>query len=74
MPRLGDDRRGQRLTEIAGTVPPLTDLVIGCKFAGRCPHAFDLCRQEQPLLKNISAGRLARCWLFEFPEQRSHHG
>ena len=70
MPRLGDRQDGHRLNEIAGTVPPLTELIAGCKFAGRCPHAFDLCRQEQPQLIKIENGSLARCWLSEFPEKR----
>ncbi len=70
MPRLGDQQDGQRLNEIAGTVPPLTELINGCKFAGRCPHAFDLCRQEQPQLVKVENGSQARCWLSEFPEQR----
>ena len=70
MPRLGDDRNQNRLNEIAGTVPPLTDLIVGCKFAERCPFVFDLCRQKRPLLQDIDAGHRARCWLFDFPEQR----
>ena len=74
MPRLGDKLEGQRLNEIAGTVPPLTERIRGCKFAGRCPHAFDLCRQEQPQLVTVASGRQARCWLFEYPEKRRQDG
>jgi oligopeptide/dipeptide ABC transporter ATP-binding protein len=73
MPQLGDQQGAQRLNEIAGTVPPLTDLIPGCKFAGRCPHAFDLCREKQPELTSIGLDRRARCWLFEYPEKRGHH-
>ena len=74
MPQLGDQRDGQRLNEISGTVPPLTELITGCKFAGRCPHAFDICRQEQPRLVKIENGRQARCWLSEFPQKWRHNG
>ena len=74
MPQLGDRQDGQRLNEISGTVPPLTELITGCKFAGRCPHAFDICRQEQPQLVKIENGRQARCWLSEFPEKRRYNG
>jgi oligopeptide/dipeptide ABC transporter ATP-binding protein len=73
MPRLGRRQEGQRLTEIAGTVPPLTELISGCKFAGRCPHAFDLCREKQPGLTAIGDNRLSRCWLSEYPQKRGHH-
>ena len=70
MPRLGEPENGQRLNEISGTVPPLTDLITGCKFADRCPHTFELCRQEQPRLIPIESDQHARCWLSEFPEKR----
>ena len=73
MPRLGESSNRRRLNEIAGTVPPLTDLIAGCKFADRCPHAFELCYREQPLLLKIGGGRSARCWLHQFPEKRSPH-
>lgn len=66
MPRLGDrTRKGSRLHEIEGTVPPLTQVIRGCKFSQRCPHAFSLCRENHPILFNIGDGHLARCWLKE---------
>jgi oligopeptide/dipeptide ABC transporter ATP-binding protein len=66
--RSGD--RVQRLSEIPGTVPPLTKLIVGCKFADRCPHAFNLCLEQQPNLIQIQEGHRARCWLKEHPERR----
>jgi oligopeptide/dipeptide ABC transporter ATP-binding protein len=60
----------KRLSEIPGTVPPLTDIIAGCKFADRCLHAFDICRQRQPDLWRIEAGHRARCWLKNHPERR----
>jgi oligopeptide/dipeptide ABC transporter ATP-binding protein len=62
--------RIKRLSEIPGTVPPLTDIIVGCKFADRCLHAFDLCRERQPDLWRIQKGHRARCWLKEHPERR----
>jgi len=75
MPRLGERRSAQRrrLTEIPGTVPPLTEMIRGCKFADRCPHAFEVCRKEQPELETVGAGHRARCWLHAFPEKRRPH-
>jgi len=72
MPRLGKRRDGQatRLREIPGSVHSLSDDVIGCKFAERCPHAFDICKQRQPDLFQIDDGRRARCWLKQYPERR----
>jgi peptide/nickel transport system ATP-binding protein len=66
--------RVKRLSEIPGTVPRLTDIVVGCKFADRCLHAFDLCREKQPDLVPIQAGHRARCWLKDHPECRRDRG
>ena len=63
-------KRIKRLNEIQGTVPPLTQLIGGCKFADRCPHNFELCREKQPTLFPITEGHQARCWLMKHPERR----
>jgi oligopeptide/dipeptide ABC transporter ATP-binding protein len=71
IPRLharGKSRR--RLNEISGTVPLLTTPIPGCKFADRCPHVFEHCREHRPELFPIDDGQRARCWLKKFPEQR----
>jgi oligopeptide/dipeptide ABC transporter ATP-binding protein len=68
MPLLGG--RSRRLSEIPGIVPAITAIIAGCKFAERCPHAFDLCREKPPDLFVIRQGQRARCWLKEFPERR----
>ena len=72
MPRLGDrhGRQAQRLQETPGTVPALTETSIGCKFADRCPHVFDVCRNQQPALFNIGDSHRARCWLNHYPDRR----
>ncbi len=75
MPRIGDGLSGgkkRRLIEIPGIVPVLTEIIEGCKFAERCPHAFDVCRQSQPQLVPIDVGHLARCWLKKYPERRKN--
>ena len=71
MPRTGHSgERIKRLKEIQGTVPPLTQMIVGCKFADRCPHNFELCREKPPVLSRIADGHRARCWLKEHPERR----
>jgi len=72
MPRLGKQRDGQaaRLQEIPGSVHSLSEAVIGCKFADRCPHVFDICKQQQPDLFQIADARRARCWLKQYPDRR----
>jgi len=72
MPRLRDrlDGRKQRLNEIPGIVPSLTETIAGCKFADRCPHCFAVCRERQPQLAAVGDSHQARCWLKEYPERR----
>jgi len=55
-------RRGH-LATIPGQVPPLSAMPPGCRFAARCTHAWDLCRQEAPAWKQISPAHRLRCHL-----------
>ena len=68
IPRIG--ARAARLHEIEGTVPILTKVVTGCKFADRCSHVFSICRKERPHLVSVGDHHKARCWLKEYPERR----
>ncbi len=36
---------------------------VGCKFAGRCPHVMDICRQIDPPDVQINQ-RMAKCYLY----------
>ncbi len=60
IPRLADVR--SRLSAISGSVPRLTRGMTGCRFAPRCPFAFERCRQEAPPLVDLGDGHLSRCW------------
>src|SRR5690606_14899129 len=51
-----------RLQSIKGNVPSPEHLPIGCRFAPRCPQAFDRCFSEMPQLMSKS-GRKVRCFL-----------
>jgi len=72
MPRTAGRHAGRRrrLSEIPGTVPPLTDVIAGCKFADRCAQSFDLCRRQPPQLAAVGDRHSARCWLKEHPQDR----
>ena len=56
------DRRGQALAAIPGTVPPLTQAFVGCRFAPRCVHALPTCHTTLPVLTG-PVGRQVRCLL-----------
>ena len=54
-----------KLASIPGTPPRLDALPPGCRFAPRCPAAFDRCRLELPPLYKLTAQHSARCFLVE---------
>ncbi len=53
----------ERLTQIDGAMPRLTEIPPGCAFNPRCPKVFDKCLAERPDLR--PAGRTdVSCWLY----------
>jgi oligopeptide/dipeptide ABC transporter ATP-binding protein len=56
----------QRLKEISGVVPMLSQLPRGCHFSPRCPRVMEICTRETPELKATGgAAHKVRCWLYE---------
>jgi peptide/nickel transport system ATP-binding protein len=62
IPRIGGER--QRLRQIDGAMPRLSEIPPGCPFNPRCPEAFDRCRRERPDLLP-APGTSAACWLYD---------
>ncbi|MDL2317995.1 ABC transporter ATP-binding protein [Eubacteriales bacterium OttesenSCG-928-A19] len=50
-----------RLTTIDGTVPRLTEILPGCRFANRCPLAKPICAEQDPPVCDESEGHTFRC-------------
>jgi peptide/nickel transport system ATP-binding protein len=46
----GRNLRSKRLFSIAGSPPSLLDPPTGCRFAMRCIHVMDRCRNDEPAL------------------------
>jgi oligopeptide/dipeptide ABC transporter ATP-binding protein len=56
----------KRLTAIAGYPPKLDALPTGCRFAPRCPQAFERCAVEMPALHVLNGGdHIVSCHLVE---------
>ncbi|GAB4498748.1 MAG: dipeptide/oligopeptide/nickel ABC transporter permease/ATP-binding protein [Anaerolineales bacterium] len=55
----------KKLSSIPGYPPRLDDLPAGCRFAPRCPAAFDRCHVEEPALHKIQSGHIVGCHLIE---------
>lgn len=38
---------------------------VGCKFAGRCPHVMERCKQAPPPLYQADEKRVSACYLYD---------
>jgi peptide/nickel transport system ATP-binding protein len=61
VPRL--EARKHRFEAVKGEIPSPLDPPPGCHFHPRCPFAFERCRVERPVLKEIAPGRMSACHL-----------
>ena len=62
LPRV-DELKHDRLLNIRGLPPDMTNLPSGCKFHPRCRFRVERCFREEPPLDEVDAGQLARCWV-----------
>ena len=60
IPRLEDEPKTV-LSTIPGIVPAIGDLPTGCRFANRCPHVEDVCRQRAPVLEEAAEAHRVAC-------------
>lgn len=69
VPKLGSHVTS--LPSIPGSVPDLSVMPKGCKFAPRCRHAMDVCREKEPELTEVPGyeNRRCRCFLHDGKEQ-----
>lgn len=69
VPKLGNKIR--RLPSIPGSVPDLSVMPKGCKFAPRCKYAFNKCFEMEPELMEVDGakGRSTRCFLRNLDEE-----
>ena len=58
----------QELFMIKGSLPLLTQIKKGCRFASRCPYATDKCREEEPELQKTGENHSVRCHFSRFGE------
>ena len=58
-------RKRERLREIPGIVPSLYELPEGCNFEDRCDRAMEICRDDEPQLREIETDHYVSCWLYQ---------
>ncbi len=68
IPKMGHET--ERLEQIEGSMPRLTEIPRGCAFNPRCPRAFDRCVAQRPDLMQVDSSQVA-CWLFDQPLERT---
>lgn len=57
--------RGRERIILKGELPSPINPPKGCRFHTRCPLAFDRCRTEQPMLRELARGHQVACHLRE---------
>ena len=57
--------RRDRLVQIEGAMPRLTEIPPGCAFGPRCPKVFNRCGSERPELMATAGSSRAACWLYD---------
>ncbi|ODA40538.1 ABC transporter ATP-binding protein [Desulfosporosinus sp. BG] len=62
--RLDDDEKSE-LVPIEGMPPDLLAPPQGCAFAARCPHAMNICLNEDPQTQIIQDEHSMACWLMD---------
>jgi len=59
------DKDVDRLYSIPGQVPNPINMPEECYFCARCPKAIDICRKQQPTIREIKPGHKVACFLYE---------
>jgi peptide/nickel transport system ATP-binding protein len=53
--------RSHTRSVLQGELPSPLNPPPGCSFSTRCPYAQPLCREERPILRDVSGGRKVAC-------------
>jgi len=57
-------KRDQGLAVIGGSVPPLSQTFVGCRFAARCDAVMEVCRSAAPGWSDVAGAGKVRCHLW----------
>ncbi len=60
-----DPKRRRSRIVLSGDVPSPIAPPPGCRFHTRCPYAKDICRQQEPLLREVRPNHFAACLFAE---------
>ncbi len=54
----------KEIPDIEGEMPSPFDVPLGCPFHSRCAKALEICKKNQPIMKNISENHQVACHLY----------
>jgi oligopeptide/dipeptide ABC transporter ATP-binding protein len=60
-----DPKRKRKRIILSGDVPSPIHPPSGCRFHTRCPYAKDICRQQEPPLRDVRENHFAACLFAE---------
>lgn len=60
-PKMTADARENKSEAIHGELPSPIHLPSGCRFHPRCPYATEICRQQEPELRELRPGHFCAC-------------
>lgn len=63
VPRVDNYENRTKRQHLKGDPPSPINLPKGCRFAGRCPKAEDLCHSTPPKLEKVDEGHVTACHL-----------
>jgi peptide/nickel transport system ATP-binding protein len=71
IPVVSEDEEAAKPEKIVSTgeIPSPVDIPPGCSFHTRCPRVMDICRHVDPVMVETDPGHIARCHLFEQPQE-----
>ncbi|MCX8162006.1 MAG: oligopeptide ABC transporter ATP-binding protein, partial [Candidatus Bathyarchaeota archaeon] len=44
--------------------PNPIDIPPGCRFHPRCLYAMPVCREKEPIIREVEKDRYVACWLY----------
>ena len=56
--------KSSKIVGIEGFMPDLANMPPGCKFYPRCPYVMEICKRDEPQLKNVKEDQSVACWLY----------
>jgi len=62
IPTLG---KKEKEIEIKGEIPNPINIPPGCRFNPRCPVAMEICKEVEPVLKEVGKGHFVSCHLYK---------